>query len=84
MNVIRFINYINDRLNDLDDAINDEFMMRECRKLTEKMLEAGMNINTVCSIIKEYQTKYLYIKSKDTDLAKKFTMEMWWNCRGKN
>ena len=47
------------------------------------MLEEGMNINTICSIIKEYQKKYLYIKSQDENLAKQFTMEMWWICRGR-
>jgi len=67
----------------IKEAIKDDFMMKECNDFTRKMLEEDMNINTICSIIKEYQTKYLFIKSQDEKLAKQFTMEMWWICRGR-
>tara|TARA_R110000751_G_C13703719_1_gene473639 strand:- start:768 stop:1031 length:264 start_codon:yes stop_codon:yes gene_type:complete len=66
----------------IKDGINDKFMMNECSELTGVMLNVGMDINKVCGIIKEYQTKYLFIKSQDEDLAKLFTWKMWWKTRG--
>ena len=65
----------------LNDAIKDKFMMEECNKFTRSMLEIGMKIDTVCALIKEYQTKYLYIKSFDEKLARQFDMKMWWKLR---
>ena len=65
----------------LNIAINDKFMMEECNKFTRKMLAAKLSINTVCALVKEYQTKYLYIKSQDEELAKTFTLEMWFKLR---
>tara|TARA_R100000388_G_C7218884_1_gene147742 strand:- start:77 stop:292 length:216 start_codon:yes stop_codon:yes gene_type:complete len=67
----------------IKDGLNDKFMMNECNEFTRKMLEANININTICGIIKEYQTKYLYIKSQDKELAKQFTIEMWWKLRAR-
>ena len=67
----------------IKDAIKDDFMMNECNNFTRTMLKDGMSINTICGVIKEYQTKYLYIKSQDEKLAQQFTMEMWWICRGR-
>jgi hypothetical protein len=68
----------------MKDAINDKFMIEECNKFTRKMLEAKMSINTICALVKEYQTKYLYIKSQDEELANRFTLEMWFKLRTKN
>jgi len=65
----------------IKDSVNDKFMMDECSEFTRKTLKNGIDINTICGIIKEYQRKYLYIKSQDKELAKTFTMEMWWICR---
>ena len=67
----------------VNDALKDKFMINECNEFTRIMLKQKININTICGIVKEYQTKYLYIKSNDIQLAQKFTMEMWWNCRGR-
>jgi hypothetical protein len=66
---------------ELDDAINDTFMVEECSKFTGKMLENKIKMDTICALIKEYQTKYLYIKSQNENFAQKFTVEMWWRCR---
>ena len=71
------------KMEQIKDGLNDKFMMNECNEFLGKMLEANMNINTICGIIKEYQTKYLYIKSQDKELAKQFTMKMWWELRGR-
>ena len=51
----------------IKDGLNDKFMINECNEMTRRMLKEGVNINTVCGIIKEYQTKYLYIKSQDKE-----------------
>ena len=63
------------------EHINDKFMMNECNLFTRKMLEAGMDINRVCLIIKEYQTKYIFIKENDFKLSQQFTFEKWWKTR---
>ena len=44
------------------EHIKDKFLINECNVLTRNMLEGGMNINKICLIIKEYQTKYIFIK----------------------
>ena len=60
---------------------NDKFMMNECNVFTRKMLEAGMDINRVCLIIKEYQTNYIFIKENDLKLSQQFAFEKWWKTR---
>ena len=55
--------------------------MDECNLFTRKMLEKGMDINRVCLIIKEYQTKYIHIKELNFQLSQQFTFEMWWKTR---
>ena len=65
----------------IKDSVNDKFMMGECSKFTAEMLKQGVDINTICRIVKEYQRKYLYVKSQDKEWAKHFTMKVWWiNC----
>ena len=63
------------------EHIKDKFLINECNVLTRNMLEGGMDINRICLIIKEYQTKYIFIKENDYELAQKFTAEMWWKTR---
>ena len=63
------------------EHINDKFMMNECNVFTRKMIEAGMDINRVCVIIKEYQTKYIFIKGNYFKLSQRFTVEMWLKTR---
>ena len=59
------------------DHINDTFMMGECFTFTKAMMDAGMELNTICKIIKNYQQKYIYIKNENPEMAKLFTIEMW-------
>ena len=47
------------------------------------MLELKININSICGIIKEYQTKYIFIKKNAPELVSEFTPEMWWITRNK-
>ena len=63
------------------EHINDKFLMDECNLFTRKMLEKGIDINRVCLIIKEYQTKYIHIKELNFQLSQQFTFEMWWKTR---
>ena len=63
------------------EHISDNFMMNECNLFTRKILEAGMDINRVCLIIKIYQTEYIFIKENDFKLSQQFTFEMWWKTR---
>ena len=63
------------------EHINDKFLMDECNLFARKMLEKGIDINRVCLIIKEYQTKYIHIKELNFQLSQQFTFEMWWKTR---
>ena len=66
------------------DYINDEFLMKNCQSMTKKFLDNGMDLDMVVSIIKEYQTKYIYLNKINPEMSKTFTPEMWWECRKKN
>ena len=67
----------------INDALKDKFMTEECNKFTRFSLENGIKIDTICALVKEYQTKYLYIKSFDEKLAREFDMKKWWKLRNK-
>ena len=49
--------------------------------INKKMFEGGMDINRACLIIKEYQTKYIFIKEYNFELSQRFTGEIWWKTR---
>ena len=71
-------------IEDLKDFIEDEVLMSRSIELTKMMLSNNMDLYTIGAIIKEYQTKYIYIKSCDANLASRFTPEMWWRTRQNN
>ena len=65
----------------MKECLKDEFLMKKSQELTAALLDKKMNINTITAVVKEYQTKYLYIKENDPNLAKKYTPELWWKTR---
>ena len=69
--------------NILKDFIKDEVFMSRSIELTKIMLENKMDLNTIGAIIKEYQTKYIYIKENAPELVSAFTPQMWWITRRK-
>jgi len=76
--------YIEDAdLEEIKDHLKDDLFMKRCSELTSIMLELKININTICGIIKEYQTKYIFIKKNVPELVSEFTPEMWWILRNK-
>ena len=75
------IDYCQSIQDKIEDYFSDTFLMDECQRFTNGMIEAGMNTNTICAIMKEYQTKYLFIKKHDEKLSKTFIAEMWWKLR---
>ena len=77
--------YIEDpNLEEIKDHLEDALFMKRCYELTSIMLKNNIYINTINSIIKEYQTKYIYIKKNAPELILAFTPEMWWITRNKN
>ena len=42
-------------------------LIERCNKFTRDMLQGGMDINKVCMFVKDYKTKYLYIKQEGGD-----------------
>ena len=56
------------------EHINDKFFMDECSTGTELLLTKGLPVNTICKVVKSYQTSYIYVKQKyGAKKAKKFT-----------
>ena len=62
--MILIMEQINDKFM-MMEHINDKFLMNECIVYTGKMLDLGMDINILFGIIKEYQTKYIFIKENN-------------------
>ena len=63
----------------------DKFMINQCNETTHKMLKAGVGIDTVCKVIKDYQQKYLYLKEETSaDQVKEYTFELYWKLRNGN
>jgi len=56
--------------------IKDAFMMGECAKIIAK-IEERLDIDLCCKLVKDYQTKYIGIKRQDAEMAKHFTMDIW-------
>ena len=59
----------------------DKFMINQCNETTHKMLKAGVGIDTVCKVIKDYQQKYLCLKDSgefSAEQVKVFTFEFYW------
>ena len=72
-----------DALEEMREQLKDEVLMSRSIELTKIMLENKMDINTITAIIKEYQTKYIYIKKNAPELVSAFTPQMWWITRRK-
>jgi hypothetical protein len=68
-------------LEEMREQLKDALFMERCTELTYMMLKNKMDINTITAIIKEYQTKYFYIKKNAPKLVSAFTPEMWWKTR---
>ena len=73
--------FANTDIEEIKEYLNDEVLMSRSIELTKMMLSINMDLNTITAIVKEYQTKYIYIKSCDAKLASLFTPEMWWKTR---
>jgi hypothetical protein len=67
--------YAND---DLTEFIHDTIMMERCKELTTKSIDAGVSLNAVCQVVKDFQQKYIHIHKCDPNMSKHFTVDMWW------
>ena len=50
----------------IKSILRDEFLMKNSSDFTKELLQTGMDINSVCKVIKEYQRCYLLIKDNST------------------
>ena len=62
----------------IKELLKDELLIKRCNDFTHKALSNGMNIDRVCMLVKDYQTKYIYIKEQDENLIEDFTFEFWY------
>ena len=69
-------------LDEIKSYLKDEFLMKECENATRTMVDAGMNIDVVSKVIKDYQTKYIHINSTNEGRSlPSFSFEMWHKCK---
>ena len=59
--------------------LSDSFYMKQTTESTAKLLEAGININTITTCIKSYTEQYIAIQANLPELLPEFTFEMWNN-----
>ena len=67
---------------DIVECLKDDVLMKRSAELTSIMIENKIKINTISAIVKEYITKYIYIKKNAPELLSTFTPKMWWITRG--
>ena len=65
------------------DLLKDSFLMTQSTTFTASLLEAGMGLDDVCKVVKEYQRSYLLLKNNKIpeNMLTAFTTEMWWKSR---
>ena len=76
------ISTVMDNTDEIKHFLKDEFLMKQCQDATKTMIEAGMKIDEVSKVIKDYQQKYICINSTEEGRALPcFTFEMWHKCQ---
>ena len=55
----------------------DRLLMDRCGEWTVKFYKQGYPVETIRSLIEDYQIKYTMVKEKGGDV-KRFTVEVWW------
>jgi hypothetical protein len=63
---------------DLTEFRHDIIMMERCKELTTKSIDAGVSLNAVCQVVKDFQKKYIHIHKCDPNMSKLFTVDAWW------
>jgi hypothetical protein len=67
--------------NNINKLVKDDFLKNETNNFTRNMLKKKMSLNKICFFLKDYITKYNYIKentSKEMWEKEPFTMKLWW------
>ena len=63
---------------DLTEFRHDIMMMERSKELTQKSIDAGVSLNVVCQVVKDFQKKYIHIHKCDPSMSKHFTVDAWW------
>ena len=62
---------------DLTDYVNDDFMMNQCKNLTNKLIMGCFSLDKICDLVKDYQKKYIVIHKFAPHMSKKFSLQIW-------
>lgn len=64
-------------LEEIQEALGDKDLMERSNEITRKLLASGVSFDVVVKCVKDFQKKYLHIKSTSIEMAAAFTPEMW-------
>lgn len=68
-------------LEEIQEALGDKDLMERSNEITRKLLASGVSfdvvVKCVTKCVKDFQKKYLHIKSISIEMAAAFTPEMW-------
>eukprot|EP00729_Bicosta_minor_P014663 gene14663-2943_t len=64
-------------LEEIQEALGDKDLMERSNEITRKLLVSGVSFDVVVKCVKDFQKKYLHIKSTSIEMAAAFTPEMW-------
>jgi len=65
----------NNNNSDINEYLNDSFLMNQCVESTEKLLSLGIKLDSITKFIKTYQDYYIKFNKMDPTLSKNFTFE---------
>ena len=63
---------------DLTEYSHDIMMRDRSKELTKTSIDAGVSLNVVCQVVKDFQKKYIHIHKCDPNMSKHFTLDAWW------
>ena len=64
--------------NDINNYINDKFLINQCQTTTSKLLNLGMSIDSITKFVKSYQECYIKLDKLDCNISKHFTFELFY------
>ena len=56
---------------------DDKVLFERCQEISDPMLKAGMPINKICELVRDFQCKYMHIDMCDKNVSKDYTVRVW-------
>lgn len=71
---------LQENMDSIKKNLDDTTLIDNSNRMTKMLLEAGMDINKICLLVKDYQRKYCHIRDQGAppELLKAYTPDIWW------